>query len=192
MGDVTEIQVVECRVGHTWTRKKQRGRPKVSDEHRRFFVIPLTTRVRPPERVRQEWAEQELVLDDPGYEKRWEEFWAKTARLLAAKGLSWAAVDVEKLDIYVRSMRLAELHRLMAQDEPYHRTDRGGLRPHPGWELAERETRRADALAIELGLKPDPKKRTDTVEDRYKTMLQTSAEGQGELHAAVGPEGQPL
>jgi hypothetical protein len=193
MGNVTEIQTLECAAGHTWTRKKQQGRPKYCAKHRRFFYEPLPARLLPPMRVRQEWAEQELVLDDPGYEQRWVKFWVRTARIIGARHETWSNVDIEGLEEYVRCMRLRELHRLHAQDEPYHRTDRGGVRAHPGWALADREERRADGLAVELGLKDEDKKKgRRTVEESYQTMAQTRALEQGELLPAVGPEGDPL
>jgi hypothetical protein len=195
-----ELEEIECIGGHTWTRpKKARGRkPKYCHKHQQFFITKPTKRCYPPERVLQEWAEQSQVLDDPGYEERWAKVWLDTVRIVAAKGSSWSAVDVELIEKYVRSLRLAEVHRLYAQDEPYHTTARGTTRPHPGWALAEKEDAKANELKVQLGLallqngKNGPKHPSHT-SDVWQSRLQQSAEDhEDELHSAVGPDGESL
>lgn len=104
---------------------------------------------------------------------------------------------MDKLEAYVRSTRLVELHRLYAQDEPYHETSRGSVKPHPGWELAEREERRRHALALELGLEQNGSSSrssggSSSSGESYKSRLQQEAEETGIVQSAVGPDGMSL
>lgn len=200
MSTVTDEQIitVECLGGHTYEAPKRSGRPpKYCDDHKRFHIQPLSNRLKPPTRVRQEWAEQGKMLDDDEYEERWMRLWTETVRRLGAMGNSWNAVDtddLDKIERFVRSSRLAELHRLMAQDSPYITSAHGSVKAHPGWELAEREDARVTKLAGELGINPvaEEKKKTETKAPGYKTRLEQSANDHPAIAPPMGPDGLAL
>ena len=191
---------LECLAGHFFTWVKAKGkRPLYCKDHRRFFTEYPSNRIKPNLRNRQEWAEQGKVLDDPDYEKRWTKIWLHTARVVAARGQSWNEVNIDLLERYIRARRLTELHRLYAQDAPYYTTGRGTTRPHPGWAMSEREERKAEKLAVELGLvDAEPAKEpyvpgaNGKPQRQYTTALQESAEAHEVVQPMTGPDGVEL
>jgi phage terminase small subunit len=109
---------------------------------------------------------------------------------------------------YIRALRMAELHRLYAQDRPYIESDRGTMKPHPGFELAKEADVEARRLAVGLGLEPAPtnevthhapapqrresRERRESAADYFNTRLQEEAEDVGEVEHPTGPDGEPL
>lgn len=199
-----------CRAGHEWTiPRPRRGKwPEYCAEHKRFFLEQLSGRLKPPTRVRQEWAEQGKMMGDEDYVKYWTKAWTKVVRLLGARGGSWNSVDIRTVEDYIRALRMAELHRLYAQDRPYIESDRGTMKPHPGFELAKESDAEARRLAVELGLQaptnevttnhvPAPQRREsrerrESAADYFNTRLQEEAEDVGEVEHPTGPDGEPL
>jgi hypothetical protein len=144
--------------------------------------------------VRDEWedAEKNLVTER-GYANRWLKFWRDNVRVVAARAGSWGQVDIVKYEAFIRHSRLAELHRLFAQDNPYFTTESGAIRSHPGWKNAKSAQREADALAIELGLKVVPTKRATSNGAQVPSSLEREADEVGGIvDDQVGPDGQPL
>ena len=99
--------------------------------------------------------EETAVLDPPDkYVTRWRKAWERTVRILAAQAGSFAPVDLEGVEEYIRHRRLAELHRAYAEFDPYQSTNAGSVKPHPGWYQAQLEEQAARRTAIRLGLEP--------------------------------------
>ena len=72
---------------------------------------------------------------------------------------TWAWEQRPLLDEYVFALREAFTARTLAEEDPYHETDKGLLHPHPGFAQADRAARRALVLADALLLTPAGQKR---------------------------------
>src|SRR5215469_2692003 len=151
-------ETLDCFAGHSWTRPHSRGgKPTACPEHIRYLNEPISGRLRVPKRLLDLWAETAVVDEPPVYVKRWTKVWERVVRILAAKASTFAAVDMDLVEEYVRHQRLAELHRSYAEYEPYSTSTYGSIKAHPGWHQAQVEELQAKKVAIELGLVPDPK-----------------------------------
>jgi len=150
-------ETLQCFAGHSWTRPETRGgKPTACPEHIRYLNEPISSRLRPPRRVRDLW-EETAVLDDPAvYVDRWRKVWERTVRIVAARAGTFAKVDVDLVEDYVQHRRLAELHRAYAEYDPYQTTNAGSVKPHPGWYQSQVEAVAARRAAIALGIEPDP------------------------------------
>lgn len=194
--------VLDCAAGHQWSLPRPtKGKwPKYCPEHRRFFFEQISRRLKPPRRVTLEWNEQGEMMGDDDYTARWTKFWIETVRLVGAAGGSWNAVDPGAVEKYVRACRMAELHRLYAQDKPYSETSRGTVRAHPGFKLSKEEETIAAGLAVELGITRNgsssdngsPKEKKRSYVDGWNTVLQQEAEDIGEVKPPTGPDGAAL
>lgn len=190
---------IMCLAGHEWEWvKTKRGAPKYCPEHRRFLHGPISSGSQPKARTRREWEDaEENLVNERGYANRWLKFWRDNVRIVAARRGSWS-IDHAKYEHWVREMRFAELHRLFAQDQPYITTDSGAVKAHPGWRLSAQAERKADKLAIELGLKQASDARQaagggGTAPSRPPTKLEQEAEELGGIEDdQVGPDGRPL
>lgn len=192
---------LECRAGHQWTiPRPRRGKwPEYCSDHKRFFLEQLSGRIKPSTSTYTEWYEQGAKLNDPDYVDRWERIWIKTVRLIGARGMSWNAVDVGRVERYIRTLRIAEMHLLYAQAQPYVTSAHGRVQPHPGFELAKETEKDAQRIAVELGLRePDdglevkPRAERREAADAWNTRLQAEAEDLGQVDEAAGPDGEPL
>lgn len=74
-------------------------------------------------------------------------------KVLKAQG-TWQREQKPLLDEYVYALCEAASERSAAEASPYHETDKGLLHPHPGFQVADRATRRALQLADSLLLTP--------------------------------------
>lgn len=111
-------------------------------------------RLRPPERVKAQWARRGKETGERGYTQRWAAFWKRTVMALTARD-SWRDEDIDLVAEYVKRCRLAELHLDEAEAKPYvENLDSGLIRPHGGWERSLAEAREARAIAVELKLTP--------------------------------------
>lgn len=186
-----------CIAGHEWEPTGRSGNiASACPRHVKFFRQQLSARLKPPKMVVQEWAEQAKMLDDDEYVDRWKGVWNNTVRLLGARFETWVKVDPKAVELYVRSLRLAELHRLYAQDHPYIE-GRGTVKAHPGWELSEKEERKARQLALDMGLVdppgvPAPAEDKPQAAGHYKTRMQQSAGDHDSVIPALGPDGEAL
>lgn len=193
----TNLQTLECAAGHTWTREPTgRKAPKYCPEHKRFLNGPISAGCQPKQRVRAEWEDAEKnLVNERGYANRWLKFWRDNVRVLAARVGSWGQVDTYKYEEFIRHTRLAELHRLFAQDNPYFTTEGGAIRSHPGWKNAKAAQREADRLAVELGLKVDSSKHASSnggAAQGQPSKLEQEAAEVGIADDQIGPDGQPL
>jgi len=145
----------------------------------------MSGRLKVPKRLLELWAETAVVDEPPVYVARWRKAWERTVRTLAAKAGSFAAVDMEMVEEYVRHKRLAELHLSYAEYEPYSTSTYGSIKAHPGWHQAQVEELQAKRVAIELGLADDPsdKKRGGDGDDLG---------GYEVYDDQLGPDGKPL
>lgn len=189
-----EYETLICMAGHPWEHKKVgKAPPKYCPQHKRFIQGPISIRSQPKSRLIQEWEDaEENLVNERGYAARWLKFWRDNVRIIAARAGSWGKIDLVKYEAYVRHMRLAELHRLFAQDRPYYTTESGAIKAHPGWNNAEREARKARKLGIELGLVLEDK-RTRGPAQRQPSKLEEEADEHGGIEDdQIGPDGEPL
>lgn len=111
-------------------------------------------KLRPPDRVRAQWARRAKAIGERGYSQRWSKFWERTVKALRERE-SWRDEDIALVAEYVQRCRLAELHLAEAELNPYvTNLDSGLIRPHGGWERSLAEAREARAVAVELKLTP--------------------------------------
>lgn len=190
-GDAPQ-QVMWCDVGHEWTRPKTRGFPRWCPDHKMFMQMDFSPRLKCPALTLIDWEVAQEVLEEPGYVKRWTKKWERIGRFAAATKGSWARVDKEALGEYVQHLRMAEYHAKIAEAEPYFRTDKDSIKPHPGFQLAERELAKAKKCAVKLGLEVDTEEKSGPAAKDYTSRLQESAEESDELKPAVGPDGASL
>lgn len=93
--------------------------------------MPVPTAERPPEGLNDAY---------------WLGVWRHVLKVLKEQG-TWKWEQRPLLDEYVFALREAVTAREMAQEDPYHETDKQLLHPHPGFQQADRATRRAVVLA---------------------------------------------
>ncbi len=86
-----------------------------------------------------------------GLDAAWLAVWRNALKVLKAQG-SWAGEQRPLLDEYVLALREAKSARERAELDPYHETEKGLVHPHPGFQQADRATRRAVVLADTLVL----------------------------------------
>lgn len=184
-----------CLGGHEWEWKSTgRGAPKYCPAHRRFIQGPISGGSQPKARVIREWEDaEENLVNERGYANRWLKFWRDHVRIVAARAGTWK-IDKQKYEEWVRESRYAELHRLFAQDQPYITSDSGAVKAHPGWRLSAVAQRKADKLAVELGLKEEQTaSRARAQGASAPSKLEQEAEELGGIEDdQVGPDGEPL
>lgn len=154
-------------------------------------------RLRPPARVKAQWARRAKVIGERGYTARWSSFWKRTV-LAARKQPTWKDEDVRLVADYVLRCRLTELHADEAELDPYPANpDSGFVRPHPGWERSLGESREARAIAAALGLLPSTRRAAGIDVPRIDNPRGTSKkdaepEGGGWVDNQVTADGEPL
>lgn len=90
----------------------------------------------------------------PAVKEPWLGIWRFALRQMQAQG-TWTPVCKPLLDEYVAALRLAVEHRALAEADPVQVNRESGLQHmHAGFSSADREHRRAQALAVELLLTP--------------------------------------
>jgi hypothetical protein len=143
-----------------------------------------------------EWrkAARALDVEVEAYVRRWRSLWEGTAALLRGLDLGdgYRDVDLDRLESYVRHVRLADFHRQFAEQQPYHSKPSGIVHAHPGWSMSQREERLALMQARALGLES---KEPDEPGDGSNGHVE--GDDAAELVAAVvddqrGPDGTPL
>jgi hypothetical protein len=152
--------------------------------------------LRPPARVKTQWARRAKAIADRGYTARWTAFWKRTA-LAARRQPGWKDSDVHLVAEYVRRCRLAELHVEEAEADPYPANpDSGFLRPHPGWERSLGEAREARAIAAALGLLPSTRRAAaidvPKIDNPRSAGKASQPENGGWIDNQRGADGQPL
>lgn len=152
--------------------------------------------LRPPARVKAQWARRGKATGDKGYTLRWSGFWKRTV-LAARRQPGWKDSDVRLVAEYVLRCRLAELHVEEAELDPYPANpDSGFLRPHPGWERSLGEAREARAVAAALGLLPSTRRAAGidvpTIDNPRGAKQEPQVENGGWVDNQVGADGQPL
>lgn len=191
-----EVETLTCACGHMWQRPPAGGvPPRTCPEHRRFMEEPLSQRCSPPARVLKEWRTAAALLEDDEYVKRWTRTWEQTVRLLAARAKTFRGLEIEPIEIYVRHSRLAELHRLYAEETPYVTSEQTGMvRQHPGWEAARIEERLAKESARELGLVSAKQSSQGGNDDgRHGSEPDDGGDaGDRVIDDQLGPDGKPL
>lgn len=187
-----ELETLTCIAGHEWQRKRVNGgMPQSCPRHQRFMDETLARRLQPPDLVVDSWVIAGENLGQPDYVKRWRKKWEKVVRRVGAMQNSWRGVDLELVDVYVRHLRLAELHRLYAEMTPYITSkDTGMVRQHPGWERSHIEERLAREAAVDLGFveahsAPPQQGGSDDGD-------QEPGDGGGFVDDQLGPDGKPL
>lgn len=178
-------ETLQCFAGHEWVRPFSRGgKPTACPEHIRYLNEPISARLKPPRRVTEVWEETAVVDEPPVYVRRWTKAWERAVRIVAAQHGTFTAVDVDKVEEYVRHKRLAELHRAYAEFDPYQTTNAGSVKPHPGWYQAQVEETFAQRTARDLGLTPDPSAQAGSgPEDDWQD---------GVYDDQIGPDGKQL
>lgn len=187
-----KVRSIPCPAGHHWEWTVKQGMPPSwCPDHDSYREYPISTANLPPERVKDEWDHAERLYGGKGYAKRWQKEWEFTVRRLAARAGSWAHLPLDEVEEYIRHRRLAELHRIFAERDPYPHTESGSVRAHPGWEKAQREEVQARKAARALGLIEDAA-RSSSRPTGDPTQLQQEAAESGLSDDQVGPDGRPL
>lgn len=94
----------------------------------------------------------------------WVHTWQHALKVLKGQG-TWAWEQKPLLDEYVFALREARTARELAEEDPYHETDKGLLHPHPGFAQADRAARRAVVLAETLKLTPEQQRKLGVKEN---------------------------
>jgi len=140
-----------CVVGHYFEYTGKGSPPMWCPEHKKYQHYPISDKTKPPARIMKRWEETGKSLSDPTYPKRWKRRWEFVARVVAARNGTWAALPIDTIQELIQHERLAELHLVHAERQPY--PDNGaGVKAHPGWERARLEEVAARRTARELGL----------------------------------------